>query len=371
MQTTQRQHEPGLIQGLLEAPHRFQFAQLLNILIRMLRQQGITYDQAFSQVLRFRNSQSLAFPPSEVESLQIEHSASMATPPSERLRIYVTPAFIGLLGSSGTLPLHYTELAADIRMSEPDESWHRFIDLFSNRAVGLHYRAWAKYRVEHGLDTRGEDNLLPMLTALAGLRHGDAGPDDSDKSVSDEIKGYYAALLRTRPIAVSTIERVLTEYFGVPIRLEEFVGAWSPIAEKKRSTLGVTRPILGFGAALGTRTWRNDRWVRLHIGPLTVQQAQDFLPNGRALAALQEMVGLFAAPSLKYEIKLLLEKACIKPLTLATKPQDQRRLGWNTFLTSTPGKASRPDIRLILRLPTSRIPQVRNSTDGSSNLRVC
>ena len=66
MQTTQRQHAALLIEPLLAAPYRYRFAQLLNILVRMLRQQGIPYPQAFSQVLRFRNSLSLAFPASEI-----------------------------------------------------------------------------------------------------------------------------------------------------------------------------------------------------------------------------------------------------------------------------------------------------------------
>src|SRR5207237_1197587 len=134
MQTAKRQHVPVMIQRLLAAPHRYRFAQLMTILVRMLRQQGIPYAHAFSQVLRFRNSLSLAFPASEIESLQIE-PADNASPP----RIVITPAFIGLLGASGTLPLHDTERAAARTHSGTDESWQPFIDLFSNRVVGLFY----------------------------------------------------------------------------------------------------------------------------------------------------------------------------------------------------------------------------------------
>jgi type VI secretion system protein ImpH len=350
MQTAKRQHEPGIIGRLVEAPYRYQFAQLLNILVRMLRQQGIPYDQAFRRVLRFRNSLSLAFPPSEIESLRIEHAEALATAHPEHLRIHITPAFIGLLGANGALPLHDTERAATRSMLDADESWHTFIDLFSNRVVGLFYEAWGKYRVEHGLNTRGEDNLLPMLTTLSGAGRRRRAPGGHGKSVGNEVAGYYAALLRTRPVAVSTVERVLTEYFGVRVRLEEFVGAWDPIPSSMRSTLGITNPALGFGAALGVRLWRNDLRVRLHIGPLNDRQAQDFLPEGHSLAALQEMVGLFAVPSMQYETRLLLDATCVTPLTLASTGQDRKRLGWNTFLTGTAGKASRPDIRSVLRL---------------------
>jgi len=347
MQTTKRQHAAVMIESLSAAPYRYQFAQLLNILVRTLRRQGIPYDQAFGQVLRFRNSLSLAFPASEIEGMQVEAVDGDETP-----RIHITPTFIGLLGASGTLPLHDTERAATANL-DGDESWKPFIDLFSSRVVGLFYEAWGKYRVEHGLNTRARDDLLPLLSALGGLRPSNFGPGRPYTALPAEVAGFYAGLLRTRPIAASTVERVLGEYFGVPVRLEEFVGAWAPLPEKMRSTLGVTDPTLGYGAALGARTWRNDLRVRLHIGPLDEEKAKAFLPNGRSHAALKEMVSLCGVPSMQYEVRLLLDKPCLKPLTLATKGQERRRLGVNSFLSVNAGKASRPDIRSVLRLTAS------------------
>jgi len=345
MRTSKRQHAPVMTERLLAAPYQYRFAQLLNILVRLLRRQGIPYAQAFNQVLRFRNSVSLAFPASEIESMQVESADDAGAP-----RIHITSAFIGLLGANGTLPLHDTERAAARTGAGTDESWKPFIDLFSNRAIGLFYEAWGKYRVEHGLDTRARDDLLPRLAALGGVRTASFGPARPFASIPAEVAAYYAGLLRTRPIAASTVERVLDEYFGVPVRVEEFVGAWDPIPDRIRSTLGVTDPTLGYGAALGARTWRNDLRVRLHIGPLDEEQAQAFLPHGRAHAALQEMVSLFAVPAIQYEVRLLLDKPCLKPLTLRTQGQDRRRLGWNSFLTGTEGKANRPEIRAVVRL---------------------
>ena len=345
MHTAKRQHAAVMIEHLRAAPQRYRFAQLLNILVRMLRQQGIPYDQAFSRVLRFRNSLSLAFPASEIESMQVEPDGAAGVP-----RVHITPAFIGLLGASGALPLNDTERAAARTNLDVDESWTPFIDLFSNRAIGLFYEAWGKYRVEHGLETRARDDLLPLLSALGGLRPASFGPTRSYASVPAEVAGYYAGLLRTRPIAASTVERVLRDYFGVPVRVEEFVGAWDPLPAKIRSTLGVTAPTLGFGTLLGTRTWRNDLRVRLHIGPLDEEQAKAFLPHGRSHAALKEMVRLFAVPGLQYELRLLLDKPCLKPLALVTKGPDRKRLGVNSFLTVSAGKASRADIRAVLKL---------------------
>jgi type VI secretion system protein ImpH len=351
MHTEKREHAAVLTEHLRAAPYRYRFAQLLNLLVRMLHQQGILYPQAFGQVLRFRNSLSLAFPASEIEDMQVDATDGAGTP-----RIHITPTFIGLLGASGTLPLHDTERAAARANLGADESWKPFVDLFSNRVIGLFYEAWGKYRVEHSLDTRGQDELLPLLSALGGLRPASFGPARSYASIPAGVAGYYAGLLRARPIAASSVERVLGEYFGVPVRVEEFVGAWDPIPEKIRSTLGVTKPTLGFGAALGTRAWRNDLRVRLHIGPLDEETAKAFVPNGRSHAALKEMVSLFAVPSVQYEVRLLLDTPCLKPLTLATRGLDRKRLGLNSFLTVNAGKASRPDIRSVLRLTAAKSP---------------
>jgi type VI secretion system protein ImpH len=354
MQATKRKHESSVIGLLLDEPHRFEFTQLLNLLLRDLRRQGITHERAFREVLLFRNSLSLSFPASEVQALDVEpktQDSLIAMRDGQLKRIRITPAFIGLLGAGGTLPLHDTERIAARNTHDGDASQRELLDVLSNRLIGLFYEAWGKYRVEHGLDIRGQDLLLPMLSAMAGVRSRPArGHEQPVGSVSQETPAYFAGLLRTRPVSASTVEQVLSAYFGVPIHLEQFVGCWDPIPENRRSTLGTTTPVLGFGAALGVRLWRHDLSARLHVGPLDEAQAQGFLPGGSSLAALEEMASLFAVPTLRYEVRLLLAPPCIKPFTLSTRTAP-RRLGWTTFLTGMPGVAAHPEIRSALRLP--------------------
>lgn len=345
MQPTNRKHEPGVIPLLLTEPHRFQFGQLLSLLVRHLRRQGLTYERAFREVLRFRNSLSLSFPPSEVQAVEVEPQDPDQTGPVHTgvvKHIRITPAFIGLLGAAGTLPLHHTERIAGRKAIDGDASQHALMDVFSNRLIGLFYEAWAKYRVEHGIDTRGDDRLLPMLGAMAG-------GTEACNDVKQRAAAYYAALLRTRPVCAATVEAVLADYFNVPIQVEQLVGRWDSIPENKRSTLGCTAPVLGKGAVLGVRLWRHDLRARLHIGPLDESQFAQFLPGGSALRELAEMVRLFAVPMLRYEVRLLLAAPCIKRMSLHTRAAP-RKLGWDTFLTSTPGRTKRPEINTELRL---------------------
>lgn len=354
MQTTKRKPESGVIEQLLAEPQRFRFSQLITILLRQLRRQGIGFERAFREVLSFRNSLSLAFPPSEVQALEMEpkpQDALAALRAGKFQRIRITPAFIGLLGVSGTLPLHDTERIAARKAHDGDLGQRDLLDVLSNRLIGLFYEAGVKYRVEQSIEVRGEDRLLPILRALAGAKVRRA-----PGVIRQETTAYFAGLLRTRPVSASTVEQVLAAYFNVPVRLEQFVGCWDPIPANRRSTLGKTSPVLGVSAALGERLWRHDLRARLHIGPLDEAQLQGFLPGASALAALEEMTSLFAGPMLRYEVRLLLAPPCIQRLTLDTRAAP-RRLGWNTFLTATPGVASRPDIRSALRLAESPEPK--------------
>jgi type VI secretion system protein ImpH len=363
MQATKRKHEPGVIAQLLAEPHRFQFAQLLNILLGLLRRHGVPYEKAFGEVLRFRNNLSLAFPASEIQAIEVEPKAPVAVQDVAHAlhsaavrKVRITPAFIGLLGAGGTLPLHDTERIAARQSLDGDPSQRELLDVFSNRMTGLFYEAWGKYRVEHGIDIREHDRLLPMLTAMAGSRRGEAGRTGTRVRVQDEVVAFYAGLLRTRPVSAATVERVLADYFDVPIRLEPFGGCWDAIPEKRRSTLGTTAPTLGCGAALGVRMWRHDLRALLHIGPLDEAQITAFLPGGSALSALQEMVRLFAVPSLQYEIRLLPAPSYIKRMALTTKAEP-KRLGWNTFLTSTLGVVRHPEIKSMLRCSKLQSPK--------------
>ena len=333
MQSTQRQRTFGLVDRMEEEPWRFEFTQLITLLLRRLRSEGVSCDRAFRDVLRFHNSLALGFPASEVCDVSVE-----ASHVGDIGKIHVTPAFIGLLGASGTLPLHDTERIAMRHAVDRDASEHALIDVFSNRVIGLFFDAWGKYRVEHAIAAEGRDRLLPLLTALAGGR-----PRSNDKT-----RAYYAALLRTRPVAAGTIAQILSHHFGVPIALEQFVGAWDPIPVNRRSTLGSSAPVLGCGAALGVRLWRHDLRARLRIGPQDEEQLAAFLPGGRALDALAGMMRQFAVPMVRFEVLRLLTPACVKRMRLCTA--DRKQLGWNTFLTGTPGVTQRPQIASLLVL---------------------
>lgn len=358
MPSPKRQRELGVIQRLVDEPFKFQFVQAVRILVRWLGRNGVPYDKAFTHVLRFQNSLSLSFPPSEIEALLTAPDDEttlagllQAVQRQTSTRITLTPAFIGFLGANGTLPLYHSERIAARQAQDRDDSTRAFLDIFSSRMVALYCQAWGKYRVEHRFDTQALDGFLPLLKALSGVQDvtfpsRDPRPDMC--CVTEDVAAYYAALLRTRPVSASTVSRVLTDYFGVPVELEQFVGAWDYLPENKRSRLGNAETKLGYGAMLGTRLWRHDVRVRLNIGPLDKEDLVRFLPMGDAVAALAKMLALFGAPLLQYEVRLILSRPCIQRVVLTSKRSAMQRLGWNTFLANDTRNVTTAQVRYML-----------------------
>lgn len=346
MQAKKRLSEVSVIQGLIDEPQRFQFVQAARILLRWMVRNGVPYEQALAQVLRFQNSLSLNFPAGEIEALLAGPDACgsdtellRAVQEQAGAQISLVPTFLGLLGVNGALPLHATERIAAAWRRDGDASARAFIDLFSHRMVSMFYQAWSKYRLEQSFDIQGKDGQLPLLLALAGQRGGDD---------IDHVAGYYAALLRTRPVAANSVSRMLTNHFGVPIELEPFIEAWDYIPDNQRSRLGRKIARLGYGATLGGRLRRRDIHARLNLGPLDKAGLERFLPRSGGALALAKIVSLFGLSNLKIEVRLILKPSCIEPLVLASQSGQARRLGWDAFLTGRDGKVSRNTLGYLL-----------------------
>jgi type VI secretion system protein ImpH len=351
VRTPKGQLKPSVMQRLIDEPYRFEFFQAVGLILAFLRENGIGDERAFGQVLRFDSTVQLSFPASEIESLRgggevdarVDRMLRLAAKDPSTLRINITPAFIGFLGTCGVLPFHYSERIAAHQKSERNIGARAFMDVFSNRLVGQFYLAWKKYRLEYSGQNNGKDLQLSILLALAG-RSRIGSPDD-------HALAFYSTLFRTRPASAHAISRVLTEHFAVPIKLEECVGSWDEIPVAHRSRLRSAGPRLGLGAALGTRLWRHDRRVRLHIGPLNSENLVQFLPRSEGAVSIGKMLALFDVGPIEFEVRLTLQQKCVHPLTLTTKPsQSTGGLGWATFLTSRVDAISQPEVRYMLAL---------------------
>ena len=341
-----------MIERLLAEPQRFEFFQAVRLLLLWLEERGVPPAQALDAHLRFANSLSLRFPASDLEALALVHDKP-SHPAIPRPQFRLTPSFMGLLGAHGTLPAHYTERIQAWIAAEQDEAPRAFLDMLSNRMLALFYGAWKKYRVEH-LAAGTRDGFLPLLLALAGFPPGSHAPLPG---VDDTVPARYAGMLRQRPASGAVLARMLSEVLRVPVALQEFAGHWDRLDLAERTALGGVNAVLGQAALLGARSWRPDLRVRVRIGPLDSAQFERFLPHGSGAAALRTLLGLFAAPTLSYEVVLVLRADRLGALRLGAH---SRRLGLDSYMVTAPAGADRDDMRYELRpmAPLAPLPPI-------------
>ncbi len=348
MRPTHRREIASVIDRLLAAPQEFSFVQAVSILLAWLAARGVPPEQGLKDCLRFENSLLLGFPAAEIEAIaQDGASAGDAETgdgvPGASHRFTLTPSFMGLLGTHGALPLHVTERIAAWQGERDDDAPRAFLDLLSNRMLALFYRAWLKYRVGQmpAAAAGGADWLAPLLLALAGRppgRHPEAPPAPPASLVA-----HFAGMLQQRPRSGVVLERMLSDFFAVPVQLEEAVGHWDLLRPGERSALGINAG-LGENVLLGERSWRPDLRARLRIGPLDAAAFARFLPSGEASAALRAILRNFAEPTVGFEVQLVLRACEVRPACLAGRDTAAARLGRDGFLAGAGDPADRADM---------------------------
>ena len=320
-----------MIADLLAHPQRYEFFQAVRLLLRWLDRQGIAPEQALGGVIRFRNSVSLRFPPSEIEAIDPVTAGRPA--------VTVTPAMMGLLGTMGALPLHYTERFAAWELSNRDAGPRAFLDLFSSRQVALFYRAWCKYRVREPLDA-GSDRFAPLLLALAGVAPGRAAGRGDDPAAL----ARFAAPLRSRVVSADLIARVLGHYFCVAVRVEQFTGRWDILEPGQRTRLAQGNCVLGAGATAGARLRRPELGIRIRLGPLSASAFARFLPGQAGSRALGALLARFAIDVPFRELQVVLQRAAIHGVRLG----GPTRLGLDDFLCTRSAACDRDDMCYLL-----------------------
>ncbi|GAA0767525.1 type VI secretion system baseplate subunit TssG [Ideonella azotifigens] len=352
------------VDRLFAEPHRFGFHQA----VRLLQRWADSHDAASRPELQFRNTLSLSFPASEIAALE-RHArqpaqllpqtgtgpaadalaASLAELPAAAPvpeRIELTPAFMGLLGVMGTLPLSYTEQFLAREVYDRDGAARAFLDIFQHRAVSLFHEAWRKHRLPLAFEADPQRQFRPMALALAGLGlQGLQGRMQAPEgAVADDAVAFYAGHLQQRVIGARQLQQMLADYLGLPVTLTQFVGRWFSLEADNCTSLGLANATLGSDALIGDRVWQRDLRVRLSIGPMTRTQHRRFLPGGPGALALKQLVTLATGISLEYEVRLCLKAEEIAPAQLGEDPQQGgAHLGWNTFLLSGPSATDREE----------------------------
>lgn len=357
MSGSKRRIDPGVAQRLLAAPHRFQFFQAVRVLEHVFVRNGTRPQDVVTRKLHFRNSLSMSFPASDIEKLRaytdddspfVVEGDGQSTAWNTLANVDLTPAFMGMLGGQGVLPYGYTEQFGEREAYHRDHAARAFLDIFNNRAVALFYSAWKKYRLAFQYELDQRERFLPLVLSLAGM----GSPAlrsrlaDGDGAVFDQAIAYYSGGIGQRPLSAAFLQRMLSEYFEADMRLEQFVGAWYAVPQTQRSRLGEKNAVLGRNALAGERVWQRDLRMRLWIGPLRHKCFEEFLPGGKAAAALSKWLTLLGGDSLEYEVRLVLHKDDVRSTGLT--PLNGGRLGWDAMVNTRTASDHRADASYLV-----------------------
>jgi type VI secretion system protein ImpH len=230
------------------------------------------------------------------------------------------------------------------RLRQKDTALHDFLDLFNHRALSLFYRAWEKHRFAVAFEQGREDRFTEYLFDLIGM-----GTRGLQGKLGLPDKGLlcYGGLIGQRPHSASAIGAILTDYFGVRARVEQFFGQWLQLEQSDLTKLGRANHRLGVMTIAGARVWDSQSKFRVRIGPLSYQQFIAFLPSGSAFEPIKALTRFLAGMEFDFDYQLLLKADEVPGTMLTTRARRKPMLGWNTWLKTK--EMEEDDGQVVLR----------------------
>ena len=319
---------------LQERPHEFDFFQALRRLECAYRDQPRigTSQHAAADPVRLAQVPSLGFAPSNVASFK---SGAPGRP--ARLAIYG----LGLLGPNGPMPTHFTEYVRDRERNADDPTLARFLDVFHHRMLSLFYRAWAATEPTVWFDRPEDDRFAAYVGSLFGL----ALPALADRdALPDMAKLHFVGHLSCQTRHPDGLRAMLADYWGVPVKIREFVGQWLELPHGSRWRLGEKRETgtLGHNTTVGERIWECQRKLRLVFGPLDLKDYLRLLPGGESLDGVVAMTRGCMGDELIWDLQLVLRRDQVPPQVLGGKG----RLGRTSWLAGRPFERDADDLVL-------------------------
>lgn len=362
----------ALVAQLLSRPQRVGFYRAVELLERS-NPHAVRVGElgpVLKEAVRFKHDPSLSFATSDVSGIarrnrSVEEAVDGAAPgPLYEL----TSTFLGLTGTVSPLPTYFAE--GVIHEDEDRPAQRQFLDLFHHRILSLFYRAHTRYAYTTDYLSNQQDAWSRRTLALAGVDTYDGRSPVVGLPLWRLLR--LAPLLATRARTASGLISVVSDtldhlLLGAAVGVEQFVGRWVTIDERQLLRLGVANCTLGQDATIGRKVFDRGGKFRLVLGPMRRAAFQQFLPGGKGLDQLRDLVLFYVRDPLEFDVELILAPGETPALRLSSRPGDASRLGLDSWVTVNADRETRVIVPVPMNTNASA-PITDNATaEGASH----
>jgi len=269
----------------------------------------------------FGQKVSLSFAPSSIAELRRNKN--------KLSELWLDVNFFGLMGVNGPLPKHLTELFLSEMVGEKQPRFIDFINLFHHRLISLFYRSWANKEPTTQNDLPELNKFKLYLGSLAGYAQPELHNRDG---MPDYAKFKYARFLGGKTRYKEGIESMISEMFGIPTLVENFVGEWLKIPEDDLCKIesGPYGKRLGIDTTQGRYSWQCQYKFRVLLGPMGLKEFKTILPGEKLATQINDTIRNYVGMEFQWDIVLLLKQKEAPKLQL--RKGNYRQLGWTTWL---------------------------------------
>jgi type VI secretion system protein ImpH len=208
-----------------------------------------------------------------------------------------------MAGIEGSLPSCYVEeYITHNRLSR--QAVADFFDIFNGRMYWLRYQFHKKHDlscITSSLEHSVFGNIGFSLSGF-GDRLSVANQSLATALIPEQFKISCHSFFWRSTRSSEGLKIILSSFFDVPVRIQQFIGAFDPADKSLQSAIGTSKyrfNTVGKDLILGNKSWNTMKGINVLVGPLNFEEYIRFLPKSnrldRMVSPLQKMKEIIRA----------------------------------------------------------------------------
>ncbi|WPY01671.1 TssG superfamily type VI secretion protein (plasmid) [Candidatus Trichorickettsia mobilis] len=268
----------------------------------------------------FVSAIDFSFPAAEIRTIKLTHN--------NNIEVKAIANFLGIIGPTGILPAHYTEMIIEGGKVK-DRELLDFIDIFYDKIIKLFLNIIKKYDIHLGYESYvlgGKSNSIHSwlpLTNLIGV-----SKKIADKAIPGFLLNYLGLLLNSSRSGYN-LKIILSNYLALPVEIQQFISESITLDKRECSKLAKINNQLGVTLYLGQKAYFYQNRIKIIIGPMNLSIYSQLVIESEVRNTLNQILDFYLGAEIKYQLFfLLLDKD--KPTQLSSNKV--KLLGKNIWL---------------------------------------